>query len=95
MIKMPFCEKKLDKDIVLITSDYHMSRALGVFKHIFGEKYKFTVVKSRPFIVHKVQNMFAELESYGLDDFFLSQIAKGKHQKAEKLLYRQHGMYKR
>tara|TARA_Y100000310_G_scaffold171085_1_gene171237 strand:+ start:1747 stop:2295 length:549 start_codon:yes stop_codon:yes gene_type:complete len=93
--KKIFIKKKLEKNITLITSDYHLKRALSVFRHIFGKRYKIVGVKSKPFIIHKVQNAFAELESYGLDEFFLSQVPEGKHQKAEKLLYLQHNMYKR
>ena len=85
--KKLFVKKKLPKKITVVTSDYHLNRALRAFKHIFGKGYTIVGVKSKPFIVHKIQNAFAELESEGLDQLFLSQIAKGKHQKAEKLLY--------
>jgi uncharacterized SAM-binding protein YcdF (DUF218 family) len=85
--KKLFVKKKLAKRITLITSDYHMGRALGLFKHVFGKQYKITPVRSKPFLAYKIQNMFAELESYGVDELFLAKVPQGKHEKAEKLLY--------
>lgn len=82
------------KSLVLITSNYHMKRSLMVFQHIFGNKYSFESVTSRPKLRHKVQNMLAEMESEGIDDIFLSQIKKGDHRKAKKLLIKQLPVYK-
>ena len=84
--KKLFVKQKLPKQIVLITSNYHLKRSLTVFQHIFGKSYKFSGKKSRPFIVHKIQNQLKEMESTGLDDLFISQFKSGDHRKAEKLL---------
>jgi uncharacterized SAM-binding protein YcdF (DUF218 family) len=84
----------LPKKITLITSNYHMSRALRIFQHIFGKSYTFHAVKSKPFILHKIQNSLQELESDGLDQLFLSQVKVGDHRKAEKLLFKFLPFYK-
>ena len=70
-----------------------MKRSLMVFQHIFGEKYSFETVTSRPKLRHKVQNMLAEMESEGIDDVFLSQIKSGDHRKAARLLKAQLPVY--
>jgi len=91
--KKLFVKEKLLKKIILITSNYHMSRSLTVFQHVFGEEYSFIGKKSKPFIVHKIQNQLKEMESTGLDDLFLSQFKSGDHKKAEKLLVKELPIY--
>ena len=86
--------KNKQKEITLITSNYHLDRALRVFQHIYGKNYTFIPVKSRPKLLHKIQNMLAEMESVGLDHLFLTQIKKGDHRKAETLLKKELPMYK-
>ena len=88
-----FVKQKLPKEIVLITSNYHLSRSLKVFQHIFGKEYSFIGKKSKPFIVHKIQNQLKEMESTGLDDLFISQFKSGDHKKAEKLLLNELPIY--
>ncbi len=87
-------QKKLDRknvsnEIYLITANYHLRRSVGIFKHIFGTKYSFVGIKSKPKILHRVRNALAEFESEGLDIFFLSQVKVGDHKQAEKLLYQE------
>ncbi len=91
--KKLFVKQKLSKQIILITSNYHLKRSLVVFQHIFGKPYKFVGKKSRPFIIHKIQNQLKEMESTGLDDLFISQFKPGDHRKAERLLLKELPIY--
>ena len=91
--KKLFIKEKLPKKIILITSNYHLQRSLKVFQHIFGNEHGFIGKKSKPFILHKIQNQLEEMESSGLDDLFLSQFKSGDHKKAERLLIKELPIY--
>ncbi|MFH1377067.1 MAG: YdcF family protein [Candidatus Woesearchaeota archaeon] len=54
------------KNIIIVTSDYHLKRSLYIFKHVFGEKYKIVGVKSRTNFLSKWRNKRYLSESEGL-----------------------------
>ena len=58
-----------------------------------GDEHDFIGKKSKPFILHKIQNQLEEMESSGLDDLFLSQFKSGDHKKAERLLIKELPIY--
>ncbi len=92
--KKIFLKKKLpQKKIVLITSDYHIKRALMIFTHIFGNEFSFVGISSKPFILHKISLMLREFECKELDNLVLSKVKIGDHNKAEELIKKYLPMY--
>ncbi len=79
-------KKKLPKNIIIITSDYHMPRALRIFQHIFGSEYIIIGAPSHPHFLHKLMMMFREWEEKEVETLLLTTIPKGDHKKAEKFM---------
>ena len=86
-------KQKLPKKIALITSNYHMKKALMVFNHIFEKKYKFTPNKSYLVSSHTIFEIVKEIGNRKITKLALTQVPLGNHQKAERLL-KQFKMYK-
>ncbi|HLC47302.1 MAG TPA: YdcF family protein [Candidatus Nanoarchaeia archaeon] len=87
--KKIFLKNKLpQKKIVLITSDYHMKRALMIFTHVFGNGYSFIGISSRPFILHKIALLLKEFEHKEIERLVFSEVRIGDHDKAEELIKR-------
>lgn len=79
-------KKKLPKNIVIITSNYHIKRALRLFEHVFGDRYIFFGVSSKPTLAHRMQMMLREWEMKEIETVLLSTIARGEHNKAKKFM---------
>ena len=86
---------KLPKNIVVITSNYHLSRALMIFKHVFGNEYNITGVSSRPILPHFFLKKFKEWEKKEVNRLLLLKVPIGNHVKAEKLIKKHLPMYKK
>ncbi len=78
-------------EIIVITGNRHLKRALFVFKHIFGGKYKVTGTKRK--ISFSLRKILHEKRSFILDKIFLTQIKVGDHKKAEKMLKKEISLY--
>lgn len=79
-------KQKLPKTIIVITSNYHLKRALMIFKHIFGEEYKIIGVSSKPILLHVLLRSFNEWKKQEIDKLLLAEVPIGDHNKAEKFI---------
>ena len=79
-------KQKLPKNIVVVTSNYHLKRALMVFKHIFGKEFNITAVSSKPILLHVLLRKFKEWEKKEIDALLLAEVPIGDHNKAEKFI---------
>ena len=78
--------EKLPKKIILITSKHHLSRALMIFKHIFGKNFNINGVGSNSIISFLFINRLKELEKRVIDDAILLEVSIGNHKKAKSLI---------
>ena len=79
--------KKLGKDIVIITSNYHLRRALSIFQHVFGASFSITGKSSYAQFFHRFRMMLREWEEKELEALLLDTIPTGDHKKALKFMY--------
>jgi uncharacterized SAM-binding protein YcdF (DUF218 family) len=77
-------KNKLSKEIILITSDYHMERSLMIFRHVFGEKYQITGKPSITLRLHR-KLKFIEWEKKEFIKALFLPIHLGDHKKIEKI----------
>lgn len=75
--------KGLAKNIVIITSDFHIKRALIIFKHIFGDNYTITTKSSTSRVHHKIIYKFKEFLYKEVDEYLLLKVPQGDHHKAK------------
>lgn len=87
-------KQKLPKNIIVITSNYHLKRALMIFKHIFGKEYNITGVSSKPILLHVLLRKFNEWKKKEIDKLLLAEVSIGDHNKAEKFIKKYLPMYK-
>lgn len=78
--------KKFPKRIILITSDYHMKRALMIFRHIFGKGYSFIGEESKAPVFEKPRLKRRDWEHKEIDELLLLDVLRGDHKKAERLI---------
>ena len=92
--KKTIIKQKLPKKIILITSNYHIKRALMIFKHIFGNGYNITGVSSKPILPHVLLRKLKEWEKKEIDELLLAEVPFSNHTKAEKFIKKYLPMYK-
>lgn len=80
-------KKKLCKNIVVVTSSYHLRRALSVFKHVFGNDYTITGKASYTHLLHRFRMMLREWEEKEIETVLLDTVPQGDHKKALKFVY--------
>lgn len=80
-------KKKLGKDIIVITSNYHMRRALSIFCHVFGDSFIVTGKASYAHFFHRFRMMLREWEEKEIEALLLDTIPAGDHKKALKFMY--------
>lgn len=77
------------KKIILVTSDYHMTRSLFIFKHVFGPGFDISHKKSRTNLFHKIFNkkFIKEEEKYLFTETLFAGIKPGNISKIKKRLH--------
>lgn len=80
-------KKNLWKEIILVTSNYHMRRALSIFHHIFGREYKIIGKASYTHLLHRFRMMLREWEEKEIEVLLLDTIPAGDHKKALTFMY--------
>lgn len=88
-------KKKLGKTIVVITSNYHMRRALSIFCHVFGDSFTITGKASYAHLFHRFRMMLREWEEKEIEALLLDTVPKGDHKKVLKFMYAYVPKYKR
>ncbi len=88
-------KKKLGTDVVVITSNYHLRRALSIFRHIFGNGYIITGKASHGYFLHRFRIILREWEERQLETLLLETIPMGDHKKALKFMYKHVGKHKK
>jgi uncharacterized SAM-binding protein YcdF (DUF218 family) len=80
--------KKKWKNIILVTSDYHIERSLFIFHHVFGPSYNIIASDSKTSFLHKIMhNRFTkEKEEYIFAKTLFSGIKPGNHKEIKKRL---------
>lgn len=71
---------------ILITSDYHLSRAKALFTHIYGEGYHVIGVASESSPMHRFRRFFHDDALHIVESTILTTVKKGDHAHAEKLM---------
>lgn len=79
------------KNILVVTSDYHVKRASRIFKFIFGPKYNIKVIGSEGFENH--ENQFSEKRSLESFEKTFQNIKDGDDIRIYKQLSTQHPFY--
>ncbi len=80
-------KKKLGTDLVVITSNYHLRRALSIFRHVFGSGYIITGKASHGYFLHRFRVILREWEEKQIETLLLETIPMGNHKKALKFVY--------
>ncbi|MBI5002112.1 YdcF family protein [Candidatus Woesearchaeota archaeon] len=88
-------KKKLSSDVVVITSNYHLRRALSIFRHVFGSGYIVTGKASHGYFLHRFRVILREWEEKQLETLLLETIPMGDHKKALKFVYKHVGKQKK
>ena len=81
-------KKKLGTDVVVITSNYHLRRALSIFRHVFGSGFIVTGKASHGYFLHRFRVILREWEEKQLETLLLETIPMGDHKKALKFVYK-------
>jgi uncharacterized SAM-binding protein YcdF (DUF218 family) len=79
-------KKNLHRTIILVTSDYHLKRALRLFLHIFGNGWIIAGAASHPSFMHTLCMMLREWEMKELETILLTTVPNGNHIHAKKFL---------
>ncbi|MBW2997901.1 YdcF family protein [Candidatus Woesearchaeota archaeon] len=76
-----FMNKSLNRKIVLITSDYHVRRAMEIFKYVFGTDYIFVGVGCKtPIILKRIRKIKEYFKKRKIMKF-LKAFTRGNHLK--------------
>lgn len=80
---LPFIK---ETHVLLVTSDYHLPRALDIFTHVYGPKYAVYGVASHPFLAHHLFFKMREWQLEELTQYCLEAIEPGDITSAKKAL---------
>ncbi len=84
--KKKILENDLSKNIVVITSNYHLKRALMIFKYVFGKSFNVEGVPAQVFITHRFLKKLGEFEKREADLVLLYKARKGDHLEIESII---------
>jgi uncharacterized SAM-binding protein YcdF (DUF218 family) len=80
-------KKRLGKNIVVITSGYHLRRALSIFRHVFGTDYMIIGKATYTHLLHRFRMMLREWEEKEVEALLIDAIPSGDHKKALTFMY--------
>lgn len=80
-------KKKLSKNIFIITSNYHLRRALSIFRHVYGSSFIITGKASYTPLLHHLRMILREWEEKEIEALLLDTIPPGNHKKTLKFIY--------
>lgn len=86
-------KEKLDKSIILITSNFHLKRAMMIFEHIFGTSFFIEGIASKSRIFHKIKHRVIQWRNNQIDKIILLYIRPGDHKTAKKVIKKYLPMY--
>jgi len=90
--KKVLLKRQFGKNILVITSDYHLPRSLFIFKHVFGPLYQIDGASCRT-LISKLRHKSKEFVSWKIDEQLLRKIPVGDHRQAEKAIKKYIPMY--
>jgi len=77
---------RFQKKILLITSDFHIKRAINNFKYIFGNDYIIVGVSCKTPFITKTLKKISEIFKYQTDKRFLKTFMRGDHKKIKEFM---------
>jgi len=88
-------DKNKCKDILIVTSDYHMKRSMYAARKVFGEKYsiEYKTSKSRMNIFRRIYIFKMELFFLMLYKIYLHNIPDGDMKQIKEFLFKKHPGY--